>query len=125
MKPTIGDRLDSELAEEPSVGDVIVDHDRIAVVGGLAEPPKTRKQGVTRPIAPTGIGNQLSDRLPGRSRELAQQLTMVKEVRSEQLGEGEDPLGVTDLFENLLLEQGAENRGPLCRTRGAEHLTLS
>ena len=44
----------------------------------------------------------------------------MKEVRPKQLRDREDPLGVADLFEDLLLEEGTKDRRSLGGARWTE-----
>jgi len=73
------------------------------------------------PIVAAGLGHQLLNCLPGRLLELAQELSVVEEVEPNQLGNGEDPLRVTDLFEDLLAKKRTGDGRPLPRTGGTEH----
>ena len=44
----------------------------------------------------------------------------MEEVGTDHLGDREDPLGVTDRLEDLLAQQGGEDRGPLGGAGGTE-----
>jgi hypothetical protein len=53
-------------------------------------------------------GYQLADGLPGRVAERTQELAMMHEVGAKELREGEHPLGVADVGDDLVLEEGRE-----------------
>jgi hypothetical protein len=53
-------------------------------------------------------GHQLAHGLPGRGAERAEELSVMHEVRAKHLGDGEDPLGVADVGDDLVLEEGGE-----------------
>ena len=49
-------------------------------------------------------GHHLADGIVGESCHLPEELPVAKEIRPEHLWDGEDPLGVRDVGENLVLE---------------------
>ena len=68
-------------------------------------------------------GHQPADGLPGHgdgSAERAEQLAVMHEVEAKELGDGEDPLGVSDVGDHLVLEEGRELGGALGPARGAQ-----
>ena len=54
-------------------------------------------------------GHQLADGLPGRGAERAEELPMMHEAGAKELRDGEHPLGVADVGDDLVLEQGARS----------------
>lgn len=76
--------------------------------------------GTDASVLVVGPRDQLVGRFPGRSREATQQLPVMEEVRAQQLGDGEDPLRMTDLLEDLVAQQGTEDGGPFRRTGRTE-----
>jgi hypothetical protein len=77
--------------------------------------------GTNFPIVAACLGHQLMNRLPGRLRQLAQELSVMEEVGPNQLGNGEHPLRVADLLEDLLAKQRTKDGRPFRRTGGTEH----
>ncbi len=65
-------------------------------------------------------GHQLADGLPGRGTERAEELSVMHEVGAKELGDGEDPLGVADVGDDLVPEQGGELGGALGAAGWAE-----
>jgi hypothetical protein len=53
-------------------------------------------------------GHQLADGLPCRGAEGAQQLAVMHEVRAKELRDGEDPLSMADVGDDLVLKEGRE-----------------
>jgi len=58
-------------------------------------------------------GHQLADGLPGRSTERAEELSVMHEVGAKALRDGEDPLGVADIRDHFVLQEGGELGGAL------------
>ncbi len=56
-------------------------------------------------------GHQLADGLPGRGTERAEELSVMHEAGAKELGDGEDPLGVADVGDDLVPGQGGELGG--------------
>lgn len=54
---------------------------------------------------------KLADGLPGRGAEGTRQLSVMHEVGAKELRDGEDPLGMTDVGDDLFLEEGRELGG--------------
>ena len=65
-------------------------------------------------------GHQLADGLPGRCAERAQQRPVMHEVGAKELRDGEDPLGVADIRDHLVLQEGGELGGTLGAAGWAE-----
>jgi len=65
------------------------------------------------PEAPVvrGHGHELGHGLPGGGREGAEELAVVHEVRAEELRDREDPLGVADIRDHHVLQEGGELGG--------------
>ena len=62
-------------------------------------------------LLPGGNSHQLADGLPGGGTEGAEELAVVHEIRPLQLGYGEHPLGVADVGDHLVLQEGGELGG--------------
>ena len=69
-------------------------------------------------------GHRLADGLPGRGAERAEELPVVHEVGAKHLGDGENPLGVADVGDHLVLEEGGELGRALGAAGGTEPLPL-
>ena len=65
-------------------------------------------------------GHQLADGLPGRGAEGTQQLSVMHEAGAKELRDGEDPLGVADIRDHLVLQEGGELGGALGAAGWAE-----
>ena len=50
-------------------------------------------------------GHQLADGLLGRRAERAEDLAVMNGAGTKELGDGEDPLGVADVGDNLVVEE--------------------
>jgi len=69
-------------------------------------------------------GHQLADGLSGRGAEGPRQLPMMHKVGAKHLGDGENPLGVADVGDHLVLEEGGELGRALGAAGGTEPLPL-
>lgn len=65
-------------------------------------------------------GHQLADGLPGRGAERAEELPMMHEVGEQELRDGEHPLGMADIRDHLVLQEGGELGGALGAAGWAE-----
>lgn len=70
-------------------------------------------------------GHQLASGLPGRGAERAEELAVMHEVGAKELGDGEDPLGMADVSDHLVLEEGRELGSALGPARRAEPAPLA
>ena len=65
-------------------------------------------------------GHQLADGLPGGGAERAEQPPVMHETRAKEPGDGEDPLGVADVGDDLVRQEGYELDGVLGAAGWAE-----
>jgi hypothetical protein len=72
-----------------------------------------------------GLGHQLPHGLVGRTAQPPEQRPVVEEVRPEHLREREHPLGVANLFEHLLAQEGGELGGTLGSAGRAQAAALA
>lgn len=70
-------------------------------------------------------GHQLADGLPGGGAQRAQQPPVMHEVGVKELGDGEDPLGVADVGDDLVLQECCELGGALGAAGRAEPAPLA
>ena len=80
----------------------------------MGMPPEVGSGGVDgSDHAGPGVGRRLLDelghRLVGGFEQLAEQGSPVPEVGAQELGQGEGPQAVADLFNHLLAQEGSEN----------------
>ena len=60
-----------------------------------------------------GFAHQLVDGLISEAREISEQLALVHEIRSGHFGNRENPQAMSDVFQELILEQGGKGGCPL------------
>ena len=71
-------------------------------------------------VASAGLGDELADRLPCSTAELAEQLAAIRKIGSQKLGYSERPKTMTHLLDHFLAQEGAEEYSALRRAGGAE-----
>ncbi len=114
----IGDRLPRPVVEENPSSDECMNV-RIPLEGGTEGLNDGHHAGASRGLV-RGGDHHLANGFVGEPGELSQELSMEQELGPEHLGEGEDPLGVSDVGENPGLEQFGEDRRALGPTGGTE-----
>ena len=90
------------------------------VVGGVDHDHHARTEALHRAHR---FGHELGHGLPGGTAQPTDELPIVEEVAAQKLRHGEGPHRMTDLLQDLLAQQGTEDRGPLGSTGRAEPST--